>query len=299
MKKKYLFESTVKIRDFECDMQGVVNNAYYHNLLEQTRIEFLESIDIDPKSWSRDLGIDFVVYETAIQYRAPLTAGETYRSGLNLSRQGARFVFTQEFRRMETNDLCIKARVDVVIAVGERLTRGDYFQQYLDGHISPPIPHSSIIQTGTKGVTGTLNNALFDYEMKVRDYECNRFGAATNTFCQHYLEVTRFEFMEQMGATFRQWHDAGVDLMVSKVDLKFIRPMMSSEKFNSLMNVRQDGLRLIFSQEIRRKSDGKTCVVATVDVVSLKNGELSMGEIFTEFMQKQLPAWLERVNSAK
>jgi acyl-CoA thioester hydrolase len=297
VKKKYLFESTVKIRDFECDMQGVVNNAYYHNLLEQIRTEFLESIGIDPKSWSKDLGVDFVVYETAIQYRSPLTAGETYRAGLNLSREGARFVFTQEFRRQDTNDLCIKARVDVIIAINERLTRGDYFQEYLDGHVTPPIPHSAIVTTGTKGVTMPLDDVLFDYEMKVRDYECNRFGAATNTFCQHYLEVTRFEFMEQMGATFRQWHEAGVDLMVSKVDLKFIRPMMSSEKFHSLMNVRQEGPRLIFSQEIRRKSDGKPCVVATVDVVSLRDGALSMGEIFTEFMETLLPAWLEKMNA--
>jgi acyl-CoA thioester hydrolase len=285
VKKKYLFESTVRIRDFECDMQGVVNNAYYHNLLEQTRIEFLESIGIDPKTWSKELGIDFVVYETEIQYRSPLQAGETFRSCLNLGREGARFVFRQEFRRKATDELCIKARVDVVIAINERLTRGDYFQEYLEGKISVPIPHSSIVRSGSKGGAGKLDEVLFDYEMKVRDYECNRFGAATNAFCQHYLEVTRFEFMEQMGATFRQWHEAGIDLMVSKVDLKFISPMMSSEKFHSLMNVHQDGPRLIFSQEIRRKSDGGTCVVATVDVVSIVNGELSMGEIFTEFIK--------------
>jgi acyl-CoA thioester hydrolase len=286
VKKKYLFETSVKIRDFECDMQGVVNNAYYHNLLEQVRTEFLESIDIDPKTWSRQLGVDFVVYETSIQYRAPLTAGETYRAGLTLSREGARFVFLQEFRSETDNSLCIKARVDVVIAIQERLTRGDYFQDYLDGHLPAPIVHSPIVQTGSKGGVQELDHALFDYELKVRDYECNRFGAATNTFCQHYLEVTRFEFMEQMGATFRQWHEAGIDLMVSKVDLKFIRPMMSSERFHSLMDVRQEGPRLIFSQEIRRKSDGKACVLATVDVVSLRDGALSMGEIFTEFMEQ-------------
>lgn len=295
VKRKYLFESTVKIRDFECDMQGVVNNAYYHNLLEQARTEFLESIGIEPKSWSKDLGVDFVVYETEIQYRSPLQAGETFRSGLNLVREGARFVFLQEFRLLETNELCIKARVNVVIAINERLTRGDYFEQYLKGHIAAPQTGYPIVHTGSRITSTQLNEVLFDYEMKVRDYECNRFGAATNAFCQHYLEVTRFEFMEQMGSTFREWHDRGIDLMVSKVDLKFISPMMSSEKFRSLMNVHQEGPRLIFSQEIRRKSDARTCVVATVDVVALVDGELSMGEIFTDFMQNQMPAWMKRI----
>ena len=55
MSKKYLFESTVKIRDFECDMQGVVNNAYYHNLLMQTRTEFLASVGIIRQQWSEEL----------------------------------------------------------------------------------------------------------------------------------------------------------------------------------------------------------------------------------------------------
>lgn len=290
--KKYLFESSVKIRDFECDMQGVVNNAYYHNLLEQTRIEFLESIGIDTKSWSRDLGVEFIVYETTIQYRSPIVAGETFRSCLNLTQEGARFVFNQEFRRLGNNELCIKARVDVVIVINETLTRGDYFANYLQGHILPYIAHSPTIKTSSKNSSALMDEALFDYEMKVRDYECNRFGAATNAFCQHYLEVTRFEFMEAVGGTFREWHDNGIDLMVSKVVLKFVAPMMSSEKFISSMNVRHEGPRMIFSQEIRRKRDNKICVVASVDIVALVNGQLSMGEIFTQFMD-EVNKWIK------
>jgi hypothetical protein len=38
-------------------------------------------------------------------------------------------------------------------------------------------------------------------------------------------------------------------------------------------------------------------VVATVDVVSRRDGALSMGEIFTEFMQTLLPAWMEKMNN--
>lgn len=290
--KKYLFESSVKIRDFECDMQGVVNNAYYHNLLEQTRIEFLESIGIDTKSWSRDLGVEFIVYETTIQYRSPIVAGETFRSCLNLTQEGVRFVFNQEFRRLGNNELCIKARVDVVIVINETLTRGDYFANYLQGHIQPYIAHSPTIKTSSKNSSALMDEALFDYEMKVRDYECNRFGAATNAFCQHYLEVTRFEFMEAVGGTFREWHDNGIDLMVSKVVLKFVAPMMSSEKFISSMNMRHEGPRMIFSQEIRRKRDNKICVVASVDIVALVNGQLSMGEIFTQFMD-EVNKWIK------
>ena len=291
MSKKYLFISTVKIRDFECDMQGVVNNAYYHNLLMQTRTEFLASLGIDRAQWSEELGIDFVVYEAAIQYRSPIQRGETFRSCLNMHREGARYVYLQDFRR-ESGELCMRARVDVVVGINGKLTRGDYFADYLQGKIT--IPELTGVTHSSNRMPERLHEVIFDYEMKVRDYECDRFGSATNTFVQHYLEVTRLEFMEEMGETFRKWHDNGVDMMVTKVDLQFVRPMMSAEKFHSLMNSRPEGPRVIFEQEIRRKKDYHICVRAAVEIVGIVNGQLdSEGRCFFHFMQNQVPAWLE------
>lgn len=291
MGKKYLFESTVKIRDFECDMQGVVNNAYYHNLLMQTRTEFLASIGIDRAYWSRELGIDFVVYQTAIQYRSPIQEGEEFRSCLNMHREGARFVYTQDFRRQASNDLCMRARVDVVVGINGRLTRGDYFADYLKDKITLQELPSSLHRFK---MPEKLHEVVYDYEMKVRDYECDRFGSATNTFVQHYLEVTRLEFMEEMGETFRKWHENGVDMMVSRINMQFLQPMMSSEKFHSLLNIRQEGPRVIFEQQIRHKSDYRLCVLASVEIVGLVNGQLdSEGACFFNFIQNQVPAWLE------
>ncbi len=289
MSKKYLFESTVKIRDFECDMQGVVNNAYYHNLLMQTRTEFLESIGIIRQQWSEERGIDFVVYEAAIQYRQPIQNGETFRSCLNLHREGARFVYTQDFRR-ESGELCMRARVDVVVGDHGRLTRGEIFGQWLKDH-NVPVQETASANV-KRNTIDPLDEVIYDYEMKVRDYECDVYGSATNAYVQRYLEVTRLEFMEEMGETFRKWHDNGVDMMVTKVDLKFIKPMMSSEKFHSLMNIRQDGPRVVFEQEIRRKSDKHLCVRAAVEIVGIVNGMLDgEGKCFDHFMNVQVPNW--------
>lgn len=289
--KQYLFESTVKIRDFECDMQGVVNNAYYHNLLWQTRTEFLESVGIDRFKWSEELGIDFVVYQTSIQYRSPIAAGETFRSCLNLYREGCRFVYIQDFRR-KNGELCMRARVDVVVGIKGKLSRGNYFADFLQDKITVPELHGNTRKTAR--MPEKLHEVVYDYEMKVRDYECDKFGSATNATVQHYLEVTRLEFMEEMGETFRKWHDNGVDMMVSKVNLQFVRPMMSSEKFHSLMNIRQEGPRVIFEQQIRRKADYKLCVRASVEIVGIVNGQLDThGNCFKHFIENQVPAWLD------
>lgn len=292
MSKRYLFESEVRIRDFECDMQGVVNNAYYHNLLMQTRTEFLESIGIIRNDWSQQRGIDFVVYETKIQYRSPITAGETLRSCLDMHREGVRFVYMQDFRR-KSGELCMRARVDVVVGLNGKLTRGDIFSTYLDEHHIPYTTQPNSLRNSNR-MPDKLHSVIYDYEMKVRDYECDRSGSATNAFVQRYLEVTRLEFMEEMGETFRKWHDAGVDMMVTKVDLQFVKPMMAAEKFHSLMNIRQEGPRVIFEQQIRRKTDMCLCVRAAVEIVGIVDGKLdSIGACFFHFMNDQVPAWLK------
>jgi hypothetical protein len=60
------------------------------------------------------------------------------------------------------------------------------------------------------------------------------------------------------------------------------------------MNIRQEGPRVIFEQEIRRKKDYHICVRAAVEIVGIVNGQLdSEGRCFFHFMQNQVPAWLE------
>ena len=38
---EYQFETRMEVRDYECDIQGIVNNANYLHYLEHTRHRFL------------------------------------------------------------------------------------------------------------------------------------------------------------------------------------------------------------------------------------------------------------------
>ena len=50
----YIYELKMKVRDYECDLQGIVNNANYQHYLEHTRHEFLLStVSALPRSMNR------------------------------------------------------------------------------------------------------------------------------------------------------------------------------------------------------------------------------------------------------
>lgn len=124
--KEYIFELEMKVRDYECDMQGIVNNANYQHYMEHTRHEFLESLG-DTFSNMHEQGIDAVVSRVDIQYKTPLKGGELFLSRLNMVKEGVRWVFNQEIVRKSDHRLCAKGRVEVVVLQEGKLTRGEYF----------------------------------------------------------------------------------------------------------------------------------------------------------------------------
>ncbi len=133
MKKKYIFELPMKVRDYEVDSEGIVNNAVYLHYLEHTRHEFCEMAGISFRKM-HESGIDPVLNKVEITYKTPLGLGERFTSCLNLSREGARFIFHQDIYNAE-GKLTVEAIVSCVTTVNGRLTRGDElasaFHEYL------------------------------------------------------------------------------------------------------------------------------------------------------------------------
>ena len=96
MVKKYRFELEFKVRDYECDLQGVVNNSVYQNYLEHTRHEFLLSQGLDFAEMYRQ-GIMAVVARADIQYKASLVSGDKFVCRLNVEKKGSGIFFTRLF----------------------------------------------------------------------------------------------------------------------------------------------------------------------------------------------------------
>ena len=115
--KEYIFKLTDKVRDYECDLQGVVNNSNYQHYMEHTRHEFLESLG-ENFGAMHDKGVDGFVSHVEIDYKTSLKSGDSYISCLNVYKKGVKLVFEQDiYRASDVQD--------------GKLTRGEYFDEML------------------------------------------------------------------------------------------------------------------------------------------------------------------------
>ena len=129
-----------------------------------------------------------------------------------------------------------------------------------------------------------MKEYIFKLEMKVRDYECDLQGVVNNSNYQHYMEHTRHEYLESLGENFGVMHENGIDAFVSKVEIKYKHSLRSGDKFLSCMNVRREGIKLVFEQDIYRMSDNVLATTGKVESVIVEDGKLTRGEYFDKML---------------
>lgn len=128
---------------------------------------------------------------------------------------------------------------------------------------------------------------IFEMPIKVRDYEVDSEGIVNNANYLHYLEHTRHEFCEAAGLSFRQMHAEGLDPVVSRIEVRYIRPLGLGDSMVSKIALTRRGPVFVFTQDIFTP-DGQPVVRATVDIVSFENGRISRGERIAKAFEKYL-----------
>lgn len=126
----YIHSTAFAVRDYECDIQGVVNNANYQHYLEHARHELLVWKGINFEKLHKE-GIDLVVTRVEIDYKYPLRSRDKFVIRTYLLREGnVRLVFAQDIFRIPDQKLIVKARVTgVATRKGRPVSPGDIIQQ--------------------------------------------------------------------------------------------------------------------------------------------------------------------------
>ena len=132
--ENYKFTHEMKVRDYECDLQGIVNNANYQHYMEHSRHELLEHLGVNFGKLHED-GIDAMVAKITIEYKIPLRSGDKFVVGINLERKGPKIIFYQDIYRISDGKLCTKGIVETICVENGRLTRGEIFDDVFKDYL--------------------------------------------------------------------------------------------------------------------------------------------------------------------
>lgn len=132
--ENYKFTHEMKVRDYECDLQGIVNNANYQHYMEHSRHELLSKLGVNFGKLHED-GIDAMVAKITIEYKIPLKSGDKFVVGINLERKGPKIIFYQDIYRLSDEKLCTKGIVETICVENGRLTRGAIFDEIFKDYL--------------------------------------------------------------------------------------------------------------------------------------------------------------------
>ncbi|PIE35985.1 thioesterase [candidate division KSB3 bacterium] len=117
--ENFQFSLPFQVRDYECDFQGIVNNAVYLNYLEHTRHEFAKHVGLDVVNMARR-GINLVVVRAELDYKCPLRSGDMFIVGANLERfSRVRLAFRHTLYFQNTQRIILHARI-LITAMNDR-----------------------------------------------------------------------------------------------------------------------------------------------------------------------------------
>jgi len=101
--------------------------------------------------------------------------------------------------------------------------------------------------------------------MAVRDYECDLQAVVNNGVYQNYLEHARHEYLKSLGVDFARLAAAGVNLVVTRVEIDYKYPLRSGDAFLvEVLPERISPVRIGFRQTIWRLPDRKEVIRALV-----------------------------------
>ncbi|MCP8686358.1 acyl-CoA thioesterase [Marinobacterium sedimentorum] len=105
------FRLEFQVRDYELDIQGIVNNGVYFNYLEHARHEYLLAKGVDFAALAQD-GIHLVVIRSELDYKAPLKSGDRFVVEVTTERLGkVRFGFRQRVIRLADDKVMLDGLV--------------------------------------------------------------------------------------------------------------------------------------------------------------------------------------------
>jgi len=108
-----------EVRDYECDVQGIVNNAVYQNYLEHARHQFIKTRGLDFAEITKQ-GIHLVLIKAELEYKRSLQSSDRFYIQTSVERiSKLKLAFQQKIYRARDEQLMLNAKMTVTSTTKE------------------------------------------------------------------------------------------------------------------------------------------------------------------------------------
>lgn len=129
------FSIELDVRDYELDVQGIVNNSVYQNYLEHARHEFLHHHGIDFVDFAQN-NIMLVVKTIEMNFKNSLVSRDKFKIEVSAEKEGnLKVVFHQNIIRLSDDKAILSAKVTGVAIKNGRPVAPDTIPQ-IEGFLS-------------------------------------------------------------------------------------------------------------------------------------------------------------------
>lgn len=111
-----MYKLYLRVRDYECDLQKVVNNSVYQNYLEHARHEFLLEKGVDFAALA-EMGINLMVVRVELDYKRPLTSQDDFYVTVKMQKiSRIKYAFIQNIYHKKNDQLMVSG-ITIGVAV--------------------------------------------------------------------------------------------------------------------------------------------------------------------------------------
>ncbi|MDG6777116.1 acyl-CoA thioesterase [Thiomicrorhabdus sp. zzn3] len=127
-----MFKYPMRVRDYECDVQRVVNNSVYQNYFEHARHEFLLSKGVDFSALA-EMDVNLMVIRVEIDYKRPLRPKDDFYVTVEVEKVSRiQYAFIQRIHLQEDDQIMVSARtMGVAVNAKGRPTASPHMDQLL------------------------------------------------------------------------------------------------------------------------------------------------------------------------
>lgn len=123
------FSIELAVRDYELDVQGIVNNSVYQNYLEHARHEFLHHHGIDFVEFAQN-NILLVVKNIEMNFKNSLVSRDQFKIEVSAEKEGnLKVVFHQDIIRISDNKPILSGKITGVAIKNGRPVAPDTIPQ--------------------------------------------------------------------------------------------------------------------------------------------------------------------------